>query len=140
MTQRKLTSLLMILGLLVSLFHPLAHAEAATHHDAVPHGHERGNLRQQGQQSKGLFSDLQLVAPTSVVLESTRVAAAPIETQDDQFAVAHCEVCHVFSHIMAVESMAKSMTHALSRGPFWQSENMTTTEPFLPDRPPRTIL
>ena len=129
MTQGKLTSLVMIFGLLVSLLHPLAHAQAAVDHD-----HEGLNSAQHGLTAAGS----QAVQTAYVLEEAALIAEPPARHHDNDFATVHCEVCHMFSHYFGNDGTAKAFVRSPAFVRNWSEQNIATSEPVLLDRPPRT--
>ena len=91
MNFRKLTSLLMMIGLMMSLFHPLAHA-------GTPDNHGGFNVLSQS------GSGLAVVAGAQTLVQ-TGHAQDPISGHsEDGFVTNHCETCHVFAHIFTISS------------------------------------
>ena len=120
MTSRKLTSLVIMVGLMVSLFQPLAHAwSSETHGHAGTHGH------------------------TGILVQSmdqiVHIQDGSPQSHKDDFATDHCDVCHVFAHMFVMHVTELSRPSLSAIGLPGGVSTPLAADVLLFDRPPRVI-
>jgi len=131
MTLRKLTSLVMMIGLMVSLFHPLAHARSQQSPDH--HGHHSGAIHHEsGHESASPFH-----GPTMDQIDGFHDTSS--QDHERSFVASHCEVCHVFAHLYAVGEAEKGHP-TMTKRDFAGLVSLPAMAPIHGiDRPPRQI-
>ncbi len=137
-TLRKLTSLLLVIGFLAGVFHPLADAGAGGH--GVGGAHSLVELRADIRaQSDGMAVREQGGLPRDAT--SLLVSAAFADPHGgDGLEAGHCETCHVFSHLIMLGGVQKNLPAVV---PGRVSEVLSS--PFVVavqtiERPPRSVL
>ena len=126
MNFRKLTSLLMMIGLISSLFHPLAHAGSADHNGNTKLVSEHGRVTA-------------ALSQPQTLIQIVRFEGLPSAHDENGFATTHCEVCHDFAHIFAISGNEKSLPFTRMPVHSGMVPLPLTAEALRFDRPPRLV-